>query len=345
MEENFDDLNIQNEGIILEKTKQSFEEYGVLNPACIFKDGLMHMFYRAVAKNNFSTIGFCKFKDGKIIERNSEPILIPEFEYEKHGIEDPRISLVDGIYYLFYTAYDGKNAQVAYATSIDLITFEKCGIISPQIEYKEAVQIFKDIHMPVKYIWYGEYLMKTISEDLFIWQKDAFLFPKKIKGKFAMMNRVLPGIQIVYFDNFEQLKQKDFWINQLRNIKENIVLEPKYWFESKLIGGGCIPLETKDGWLLIYHGVEEDPKTYRAGAALLDLQDPTKVIGRLSEPLFSPMEKWEKVGIVGDVVFPSSALDLNNRLHIYYGAADEFIGAKSLDIKILIRKIKQIGNK
>jgi predicted GH43/DUF377 family glycosyl hydrolase len=343
--ENFIDLNIKSEGIILQKTNQTFEECGVLNPTCIMKDGYMYMFYRTVAKDNFSTIGFAKFKDGKIIERGNSPILIPEFEYEKHGIEDPRITLIDDIYYLFYTAYDGKNAQVAYATSLDLISFEKKGIISPQIEYKEVVQIFKEIHMPVKYIWYGEHLMKSIGENVLVWQKDTFLFPKKINGKFAMINRVLPGIQVVYFDSFEELKEKEFWIKQLKNIKENIILEPRYWFESKHIGGGAVPLETKDGWLLVYHGVEEYPETYRAGAALLDLENPTKIIGRLSEPLFSPEEIWEKIGYIGNVVFPSSVLESNGRVDIYYGAADQLIGAKSLELDVLINKLKQNGNR
>ena len=95
---------------------------------------------------------------------------------------------------------------------------------------------------------------------------------------------------------------------------------------------------------MLYHGVEEDPMVYRAGVALLDLQNPVKCIGRLKEPLFSPTEKWEKIGVVDNVVFPSSALKVDDRLFVYYGAADEYIGVKSLDINLLVNQLKEIGN-
>ena len=95
---------------------------------------------------------------------------------------------------------------------------------------------------------------------------------------------------------------------------------------------------------MIYHGVEDalQGKIYHAGAALLDLNNPTKVIGRLKKPLFSPTEPWEKQGDVNNVVFPTGAVLKDAKLFIYYGAADKMIAAKSLNIKELLKELKNI---
>ena len=145
-----------------------------------------------------------------------------------------------------------------------------------------------------------------------------------------------------YFDNFLDLTE-DYWKEHLRNLGSHIVLDPEYRFESRNIGGGCPPIETKEGWLLIYHGVEDalQGRTYHAGAALLDLDNPTKVIGRLKQPLFSPVEPWEKQGDVNNVVFPTGTILREGRLFIYYGAADKLIAAKSLEMEELLRELKK----
>ena len=128
-------LKIKDEGIVLEKTNLAFESKAVLNPACIQVGDITHMFYRAVGQNNISSIGYCQLKDYKVIKRLDKPVLFPEADYEKGGLEDPRITFLDGTYYLFYTAYDGNDALIAYATSSDLIHFTKGGTISPKISY------------------------------------------------------------------------------------------------------------------------------------------------------------------------------------------------------------------
>ena len=168
------------------------------------------------------------------------------------------------------------------------------------------------------------------------------MFPKKINGKYAIIHRVLPGIQVLYFDNFEQLTQ-DYWRNYLANLKKYSVLEPKYSFENDYIGGGCVPIETEEGWLIIFHSVEVDIKkgrVYHASAALLDINDPTKVIGRLPYPLFSPENSWEKKGVINNVVFPTGVSVKGDKLLIYYGAADNVIGVRQVSCLELIREMK-----
>ena len=121
-------VNVNKIGILLEKTDHEFENEGVLNPAVIREGDSVHVFYRAVQKGNYSTIGYCKL-DGPltVVERWDKPILVPECEYESHGVEDARIVKIDGLYYLTYTGYDGTNARGALATSKDLKKFKNTG--------------------------------------------------------------------------------------------------------------------------------------------------------------------------------------------------------------------------
>ena len=98
-------INVNKLGIVLHKTTNSFECEGVLNPAAIKVGNIIHLFYRAVANDNYSTIGYCKLSSPMEVEyRNDAPILFPEAEYEFHGLEDPRIVEIEGTYYLSYTA-------------------------------------------------------------------------------------------------------------------------------------------------------------------------------------------------------------------------------------------------
>jgi predicted GH43/DUF377 family glycosyl hydrolase len=297
------------------------------------------MFYRAVKVGNHSSIGYCQFKDGKLIYRSKEPIIKPEFEYEKHGTEDPRIIFLDGIYYLFYVAYDGTNARVALATSRDLKTFKKKGVITSQMTYDKVEDLFTQSKVKKIYTLF-ERLYRKNDDNILLWEKDTFIFPKKINGHFAMLHRVLPGIQITYFDSFSNLN-KEYWTKYFRHMKKFIVIEPAYNFENFGIGGGCPPVETEAGWLLFYHAIEEhnSSKTYHAAVALLDKNNPTRIIGRLSYPLFSPTEDWEKDGTVNNVVFPTSAILKDGKIDIYYGAADSVIALKTIELSSLLTEL------
>ena len=337
---------VKNEGIILEKTDLEFENKGVFNPACIQADGITHMFYRAINRSDVSSIGYCQLKGNKVIKRLTHPILFPEHDWEKMGVEDPRITLLDQTFYLFYTAFDGQNARIAYATSTDLVNFVKKGLLSPNITYEEAGEILRQENIREEYFIWKRYLETKFKGLNLLWDKDALLFPKKISNKFALIHRIRPDMQIIYFQNFKDLTD-DYWKVYLKQLKKYILLEPKFQFENRYIGGGCPPIETKDGWLIIYHGVEDTPfgNIYHGCAALLDLKNPLKVLGRLKEPLFSPKDPWEKSGVTNNVVFPTGAVIRNKRLYIYYGAADKLIAAKSVDLAELLTELKESPTK
>jgi len=323
-------IQIRDEGIILEPRDLAFEREGVMNPTCVDAVGGGEMFYRAVGKNNFSTIGWCRLKNKKVVERSDKPMLVPEHDFEKQGMEDPRITFLDGKYYLMYTAYDGQNARVAYAESLDLRKFEKKGLVSPVMSYDLAEDIFRYSGVNWKYAYFEKLFRELRGDGVMLWEKDASLFPEKIGGKYALLHRVLPGIQICYFDDFEQLKEKDFWKHYLVDLDHYILMDPSEKHENGYIGGGAVPVKTDEGWLVIYHSVEinKGRKIYHASAALLDGENPKKVIGRLKGPLFSPEALWEKEGAVDNVVFPTGTMVVGSELTIYYGAADTRIGAK-----------------
>jgi predicted GH43/DUF377 family glycosyl hydrolase len=132
-------------------------------------------------KGNFSTIGYCQIKNGQVIFRADKPILVPEYSYEKQGIEDPRITFLDGNYYMMYTAYDGQNAVIAYAVSSDLKKWKKMGPISPQMSYDKAEDIFRNSGVKENYTFFEKLYRYMRSDKVKLWEKDAILFPKKLR--------------------------------------------------------------------------------------------------------------------------------------------------------------------
>ncbi len=140
-------LTVNKEGVILSKTELVFENEGVLNPAAIRDGNNIHLFYRAVSKGNFSSIGYCLLEAPLTVkDRSLKPVLVSEHEYESHGLEDPRVVKIEDTYYLTYTAYNGHNALGALAISKDLIHWEKLGIIVPQITYDEFNEFTQNLN-------------------------------------------------------------------------------------------------------------------------------------------------------------------------------------------------------
>lgn len=337
-------VTVKKEGIVLEETTLLFEDEGVLNPA-VYQDGnTIHIFYRALRKGNYSTIGYCKL-DGplNLVERLNIPLLSPQFEYEAHGIEDPRIVKIEELYYLTFTAYDGINAMGALATSTDMKSFERHGIIVPQFTYEEFRRLAEcNAHLNEKYERFHVHnnIQNNPDKKMLLWDKNLIFFPRKINSKLYFLHRIRPDIQIASVNNIQDLT-KDFWTNYFLHLQENIILSPKYKHEISYIGGGCPPIETEHGWLLIYHGVHDTSAgyVYSACAALLDLENPAKELVRLPYALFKPELSWELKGEVNNVVFPTGTALFNDTLYIYYGAADKRIACASLSLKELLTEL------
>ncbi|MEN6619532.1 MAG: pesticidal protein Cry7Aa [Rikenellaceae bacterium] len=337
-------ISVKKEGIIINKTDLEFENKGVLNPAAIRVGDNVHLFYRAVRQGNYSSIGYCRL-DGPltVAERWDKPLMISELDFESHGVEDARIVKVDDLYYMTYTGYDGINARGALATSKDLKHFKKQGIIVPPITYAEFM-LLAESNGKVNENYYHNHKFYYQEADpekkIMLWDKNVIFFPRRINGNLVFLHRIRPGIQIVSVKNLKDLT-KEFWREYFLNLHNHIVLDPVYEHESSYIGSGCPPIETKQGWLLIYHGVEKTHRglVYSACAALMDLNDPAKEIARLPYALFSPEYEWELNGEINNVVFPTGTSLFGDTLFIYYGAADERIACASLNLPELIKEL------
>jgi predicted GH43/DUF377 family glycosyl hydrolase len=338
-------LKITRHGVILNKTTLVFENEGVLNPAVIKEGNSIHMFYRAVSKGNYSSIGYCKLSDPFTIEeRHTTPLLFPQHKNEIHGVEDPRITKIEDVYYLTYTAYDGVNALGALATSTDLQNFEKHGIIVPQFTFDEFRHLAgcKDV-INEKYDRFNNRNLPIhgkAEKKILVWDKNLIFFPRRIDGKLFFLHRIRPDIQITAVGSLDELT-KDFWEKYFLHFELNISLTSKYKHEVSYIGGGCPPIETEHGWLLIYHGVHDTTSgyVYSACAALLDIDNPCKEITRLTYPLFEPNEDWEILGEVNNVCFPTGTVLIDDTLYIYYGAADERIACASVSLSALLSEL------
>jgi predicted GH43/DUF377 family glycosyl hydrolase len=323
-------LKVKKEGVLLEKTNLYFENEAVFNPAIIAENGAIHLFYRALSKGDFSTIGYCELDSPMHIKNRSElPILIPQFDYEKKGMEDPRIVKIEDIYYLTYTAFDGINAMGALAISSDLKDFKHWGLITPlMLENDDESTNYERIASS-----YSSELAIDNNVE-FVWDKNVLFFPKKIDGKFYFMHRIKPDILFVIVSDLKEINAA-FWEKYLSNLPiyrldcDSVHLEKALYF-----GAGCPPLETDRGWIFIYHAAyERDGElVYKAHCILLDQKDPLKIVATLPYCLFEPEYDWEINGNVNNVVFPTGCFQQDDLVYIYYGAADSRIACASFSI-------------
>lgn len=335
-------LEVNKLGIILQKTDLIFENAGVLNPAVMQEGDTVHVFYRAVRKGNYSTIGYCRLEGPlTLAERYDMPVVLPQGEREIHGVEDPRITKIDGVYYLTYTAFDGVNVFGAYATSTDLPYFEKQGILTPVISCEDFLRLAQTrFPLNEKYLRFNGHYSHTMNKNTLLWDKNVVLFPRRIGGKLFFMHRIKPDIQIASVEDFSELTPA-YWEHYFLHFHDYIALSPQYRHEISYIGGGCPPIETEHGWLVIYHGVHDTASGYKyvACAALLDLENPLREIARLPYALFKPEHPWELKGEVDNVCFPTGATLFGDTLYIYYGAADERIACASVRLSALISEL------
>ncbi len=296
------------EGAILEPIPEhAWESGAVFNPAILQEGDTLHGLYRAVEGDNFSTIGYFRLdRSGRVVDRYPEPVITRTEPFEQQGVEDPRLTRLDGTYYVVYTGWDGHFARVAMASSTDLRHYTKHGVIIP-----------------------------------FPWDKDAMLFPERIGGKVVLMHRIQRAIQLAFFDDIEQLLQvdMDFWGHYLTHLEDYTIMHPEFDWEWLKIGAGPPPIKTADGWLLIYHGVDNH-LVYRAGAALLDLDDPRRVIARIPFPVLEPDRRYEREGDVPNVVFPTGTALFDDELIVYYGGADKVIAAARGSLSELLAELR-----
>jgi predicted GH43/DUF377 family glycosyl hydrolase len=221
------------------------------------------------------------------------------------GCEDPRIILIDDRIYMTYTGYDGVTPRVA-VSSISVSDFKK----------KKWSQWSKP---------------EAISPPS-IANKDSTILPEKVRGGYMIFHRVHESVCADFVASLDFTKEK---ITQCIEI-----ISPRrgMWDGGK-VGISTPPIKTKDGWLLLYHGVSWST-TYRVGAVLLDLEDPTVVKARTAIPLFEPEAEYEHKGIVPNVVFPCGLTVRKADLYIYYGAGDLVTGVATVKLASILKMLE-----
>jgi beta-1,2-mannobiose phosphorylase / 1,2-beta-oligomannan phosphorylase len=299
-------------GIVMKPLKDQFGSFARFNPGIQLKDGVVHMLYRATnsdikdRENYISYIGYAKLDiNTNILYDSNEKVIYPTLPEEIKGCEDPRIVEFEGSFYVFYTAYDGIKARAAIAKTDNFIEYTKLGVINN-----------------------------------FCWDKDAFIFPERIGGRIAYLHRVEPSIQLDYFESFDQLISVNSWSNYEEKIETSTIMKREYFWENQKIGGSVPPIKTEKGWLLLYHAVD-DNFIYRGSVALLDLENPSKVIARIPYPILEPEEEYELNGDVNNVVFPEGGYIYNGELNIYYGAADKYIALARIGTDELLDELEK----
>ncbi len=290
----------------------AWESKAVFNPAAIREGGLTHILYRATSDDDTSSIGYASSVDGlHIDERLSFPIYYPKesFEQKKQGgnsgCEDPRITKIDNKIYMCYTAVDAENPPQVAITSIKVSDF-----------------------VARKWNWEKSKLISPPGFD----DKDVCILPEKIRGKYVIFHRIQPSIDINFFDDL------DFSGGKM--LEQNPILLPrKGMWDNKKIGINTVPLKTKNGWLMLYHGVSEEDSVYKIGAVLLALNDPGRVLARTKFPILEPEMLYEKVGVVPNVVFPCGMVAINSKVYVYYGGADKVVGVAMVNLSKLLKSL------
>jgi len=282
----------------------SWESRYVLNAAAVRCDGRIFIVYRAFGDDQVSRLGLAWSRDGcRLDGRLDEPIFEPAVPEESKGTEDPRITRIGDHFYMLYTAYDGRVAQIAMAR-IDLEDF-------------------------LKHRWHRWERLGMALPGLD--NKDAVICPGNFNGRYAVYHRIDPNMWITYLDRLHCP-----WPPMGHKIIGSP--RPGMMWDSIKIGAGAPPLETEFGWLHIYHGVDW-MRVYRLGVFLVDRDDPAEVIYQAPNPVLEPEADYELGETNADawvprVVFTCGAVPVEDReclgaddeILVYYGAADSCIG-------------------
>lgn len=300
-----------------------WEASATFNMCAIRKGHNIYGLYRAISSKDslavpeqVSTVGVAKSTDGEHFGDRMQ-LIIPEEEWEKFGCEDPRVTLFEDRYYIFYTAlstfpFSAEGIKVAVAVSDDL----------KKISEKHLVTPFN--------------------------AKAMTLFPDRIGGKATLVfsahtDSPPTKIVIAQADRVEDFWNPKFWDKWHADIEKSSINLARS--DNDHIEIGAPPIKTGRGWLLIYSYIsnyfqrEDGGPHFGIEAALLDLEDPRKVLGRTRGPIIVPESPHELSGHVSNIVFPSGALLDKDILSIYYGAADTTTCLAKVSLQDLVSSI------
>jgi predicted GH43/DUF377 family glycosyl hydrolase len=248
---------------------------------------------------SISHLRVARSRDGLSFTVDDTPALSPATPYESFGVEDARVTRLDDVYWINYTAVSPRGIATALASTRDFRSFERHGIIFPPNN------------------------------------RDVTIFPERIGGRAVALHRPMPaglGDVAIWIATSPDLRA---WGEH----QQVASARPGAWDDAKIGGGAVpfrVNAHGVDGWLAIYHGVSESPTTYSLGALLLDPNDPARVLGRSREPVLRPEAPYEREGFFGGVVFTCGVVVEGERVRVYYGAADGVTAVADLTLAEIV---------
>jgi predicted GH43/DUF377 family glycosyl hydrolase len=312
------------------------------NPGVLYDEGRFFMYERTAGNLRpfHCSIGMLESDDGvHFTQVGEEPVWTPAMAGSEYGsVQDPRVVKIDGRYYMTYAfrpyAWNSHPTGIGVPESFEPVFPGFSGKPEDNLT-RSGIAVSDD-----RVQW--RHLAWATPADLD--DRDVILFPEKINGRFALLRRPLqfvgpeygtdyPGIWICFSDDLET------WSSPM------LLIKPEFAWEDNRIGGSTPPLRTEAGWLVFYHGVEnQDPKTrrvcYRLGAMLLDLDDPTRVLARTSDFLMEPETYYERFGLyIPNVIFPTANVVKDGLVYLYYGVCDTAIALATVPLDELVAQV------
>lgn len=295
---------------IITSASLPYRANSVFNAGATTIDGETLLLMRVEDRRGMSHFTVARSRDGlHNWTIDHQPTLLPSpgtHPEEAWGIEDPRITYVEelGFWAIAYTAFSEGGPLVALACTHDFISFERFGPVLP-------------------------------PEN-----KDAALFPVRFRGRWAMIHRPVSQWSA---------PRADMWLSFSPDLKHwgdhRLLLAGRRggWWDANKIGLSPPPLLTDEGWLILYHGLRTTVSgaVYRLGLALLETDNPCRVIARSDEWVLSPEECYELMGDVDKVVFPCGWIRDDKALRLYYGGADKCLALATADIDELLVWLKE----
>lgn len=326
----------QSNPILSPKASNEWESLVVCNPGVFLDNGVFYMLYRAAGNDEEHVIrfGLATSHDGVKFERiGNEPVLGPSLEGPDKGcIEDARIVKFDDYYYVTYAFRPFPPGQYWKFRHDEVLTHNH-GEHAPHFIKRNmansALAMTKD---------FKSWLKLGRITDSNLDDRDVILFPEKVHGKYLMLHRPKEWVG----DKWGGHKYPAIWLRfsddmLVWNEPSHLLLTGRMGTWEEKIGGSTPPLKTDKGWLVLYHGVESGGTGYyRVGALMLDLNDPTKIIGKTKDWIMEPEFDYEIEGYYKGCVFPTGNVIKDGILYVYYGGADKYIGLATCSVDELV---------
>jgi len=295
---------------ILSPTDRQWENKLVFNAGVLQLGDKTHLIYRAHGEDSIARLGYARLRNiDEVEERLPYPVFSPGEWFEPDGVEDARLVAIEDRIFMLYAGKDKDMARVCES----------------HISIKDFIDTM--------WTWSRHRLVLPIMVG--IHNRNATYFPRRLEGRLALLHRPIAMEQNIWLSfSYDRIHWYDH--------KEILEARPGYWDDAK-VGVAGPPIELEEGWLLIYHGVEAETWTYRLGCALLDRDHPEVVLERCEEPILEPVEDYECSGGTPNavfsplrgtpnVVFSCGTVVIENKLVLYYGAADKVIGVAVGDL-------------